>query len=71
MKCAEYGNAFGEKKGVNIIVPSVTSPVYVCTGRNKFKCRHSYYYKCFHNKIIRTDLKGTHRRSSQNNNKNK
>ena len=46
-KCMDCMKTISEKETCNCIVPSLTNPIHICLGRNKYNCHHCYCNSCY------------------------
>ena len=66
LQCIECNRLFAEVDTDGIIVPTVSRPLYICLGRNKYQCRYSYCYECYQAVTVNDKPSSERRRSNLN-----
>ena len=45
ISCVKYRRFFVENKGDDVVVPTIKCTIDICSGRQKYKCKHSLCHK--------------------------
>ena len=52
VKCQGCGKCFTNIEKKNTLTPTNSKPMYVCYGRAKHKCLHSFCYDCYQSRFM-------------------
>ena len=65
LQCIVCNRLFAEVDVEGIIVPTVSRPLYICLGRNKYQCKCAYCYECYQAVAVKEKPIKERRRSSR------
>ena len=51
VSCTKCIRLFTEKEGGNVVIPTIKYPIYICSGRQEYKCKHSLCHKCYMDRL--------------------
>ena len=60
--CQGCKKEFTKEATGNCITPTLRAPMYVCQGRQKYSCCHSFCYGCYQEKFMKSNAKRPSRR---------
>ena len=52
VKCQGCAKCFSKSEEKDTLTPSNAAPMYVCRGRGKHKCLHSYCFTCYQSRFM-------------------
>ena len=56
--CKSCKKRFSHDVKDNQITPSISRPIYICIGRNKYSCKHGFCYDCYNIKVAGNNERG-------------
>ena len=51
--CIVCNRLFVEVDVEGITVPTISRPLYICLGRNKYQCKCAYCYECYQAVVVK------------------